>query len=264
MSRNSSSKDNGEGVATPVRSSRLRKVILMIAMVAWVFVGFVAAQMLISGLLWLMDQFDVSLVSIDQTVLESILAALIYLITLAIVIGLPWLIKKRRTTLGDIGLTRLPTWTDIFMAPVGLVVYFVLSTILISLATAFLPWFDSSQAQDTGFSGLTYNYEYVLAFLTLVVVAPVAEEIIFRGYLFGKLKKFLPIWVAVVATSLLFGLVHGAWNLAIDTFALSIVLCLLRQSTGSLWAPILLHMSKNGIAFYFLFINPTLLNTLGG
>lgn len=264
MSRNSSNKDNDEVVVAVGRSSYLRRVMLMISMVVWVFASFMAAQLTISALLWLMDQFNVSLTSIDETVLESILAALIYLITLAIAIGLPWLIKKRRTDLEDIGITRLPTWTDIFMAPVGLVVYFILSTVLITLATAFLPWFDSAQAQDTGFSGLIFNYEYVLAFLTLVIIAPVAEEVIFRGYLFGKLKKFLPIWVAVIATSLLFGLVHGAWNLAFDTFALSVVMCLLRQSTGSLWAPILLHMSKNGIAFYFLFINPTLLHTLGG
>jgi len=264
MWRNSSNSDEVETVAVSGRSLHLRRAVQMITMVAWVFASFMAAQIIISAILWLLGCFNISLKSIDTTVLESILAALIYLITLAIVIGLPWLIKKRRTNLEEIGLTRLPTWTDIFMAPVGYVIYLILSTILITLATRLLPWFNSAQAQDTGFSGLAFNYEYVLAFLTLVVVAPVAEEIIFRGYLFGKLKKFLPIWVAILATSLLFGAVHGAWNLAFDTFALSVVMCLLRQSTGSLWAPILLHMSKNGIAFYFLFINPALLHTLGG
>ena len=103
-----------------------------------------------------------------------------------------------------------------------------------------------------------------MAFLTLVVIAPVAEETIFRGYLLGKLRKFVPVWLAILATSVLFGAVHGAWNLAIDTFALSVVMSLLRQNTGSLWASILLHMTKNGIAFYILFINPAILHTLGG
>ena len=264
MLQNSSNRTDGEVVTPSVGLSPFRRVVLMIVMIAWVFVSFMTAQMFISALLWLLNTLNVSLAFVDKTVFESVLAVLIYLITLAIVIGLPWLVKKRKTSLSDIGLNRLPTWTDILMAPAGLVVYFILTTILINLATAFLPWFDSTQAQDAGFSGLNFNYEYILAFLTLVVLAPVAEEVIFRGYLFGKLKKFLPIWVAVVATSLLFGLVHGAWNLVFDTFALSVVMCLLRQSTGSLWAPILLHMSKNGIAFYFLFINPTLLHTLGG
>jgi membrane protease YdiL (CAAX protease family) len=119
-----------------------------------------------------------------------------------------------------------------------------------------------NQAQDVGFSHLSKNYQYILAFITLVVIAPIAEETLFRGYLFGKLKKFVPVWVAIVATSLLFGAIHGQWDLAIDTFSLSVILCLLRQFTGNIWAPILLHMTKNGIAYYFLFINPLILATL--
>jgi len=130
--------------------------------------------------------------------------------------------------------------------------------------TTLFPWIDVNQVQDTGFSNLGQRYEYILAFLTLVVIAPVAEEAIFRGYLYGKVKKFVPIWVAILATSLLFGFIHGAWNLAIDTFALSIILCILRESTGSIWSSILLHMAKNSIAFYVLFINPLLLAIIVG
>jgi hypothetical protein len=102
-----------------------------------------------------------------------------------------------------------------------------------------------------------------------VIIAPIAEEVLFRGYLLGKLKKSVPIWLAILITSLLFGAFHlvnsgnYSWNLAIDTFALSIVLCSLRVLTGSIWASILLHMVKNGIAFYLFFISPLLLVTLG-
>ena len=96
------------------------------------------------------------------------------------------------------------------------------------------------------------------------MVVPFAEEILFRGYLYGKLRRVLPVWVAIIIVGLVFGGLHGAWNVAIDTFALNIILCYLRETTDGLWAPILLHMAKNGVAFYFLFINPVLLNTLGG
>ena len=80
----------------------------------------------------------------------------------------------------------------------------------------------------------------------------------------GKLRKSMPVWAAIIITSLLFALVHFQWNVALDTFALSIVLCLLRLVTKSLWAPILLHAMKNGLAFYLLFINPSLISTIGG
>ncbi len=236
---------------------------MAIVLPAWVISGFFVAQLLVAGLVWLLNALDTPLARINDNVLMTAIAALIYLVTLCLVIGVPWLLRQYRTTLGDIGLQRLPSWMDIWMAPAGLVLYLLLSAGLIFLATTFLPQFDVGQAQDTGFGHLNQRYEYILAFLTLVVIAPVAEEVLFRGYLFGKLKKFIPIWVAILVTSLLFGAVHGAWNVAIDTLALSLVLCMLRLSTGSLWAPILLHMTKNGIAYYILFINPAILNTLG-
>jgi hypothetical protein len=72
------------------------------------------------------------------------------------------------------------------------------------------------------------------------------------------------VWAAIIITSLLFGAVHGQWNVAIDVFVLSLVLCSLREVTGNIWAGVLLHMLKNGLAFYLLFINPSLLHTIGG
>ncbi len=236
---------------------------MLLVIPAWVFIGFFAAQAILTGLVWLLVALHVPLESLNQAVLNASLAASLYIIALTLVIGVPWLIRKRRTNQADIGLTRLPSWIDILITPAGLVVYFILSSLLILLATHVLPWIDINQVQDVGFRQLNQRYEYILAFTTLIIIAPIAEEILFRGYLYGKLKKFVPIWVAILVTSALFGSIHGAWNLAIDTFALSIVLCLLRESTGNIWASILLHMAKNGIAFYILFINPTLFTTLG-
>jgi membrane protease YdiL (CAAX protease family) len=235
----------------------------VIGIVLWVFGGFFGAQIIVTTLVGLSKMINVPLGSLDSSILETVLAALIYLVTLALVIGLPWLVRKQRTTLTDVGLQRLPNWTDVIMAPAGLIVYLAVSSILVTLAINLLPWFNVSQPQDTGFYQTNYGYEVILAFVTLVIIAPIAEEIIFRGYLFGRLKKYAPVWVAIVVTSVVFGALHGAWNLAVDTFALSVVMCLLRQNTGSLWASILLHMSKNGLAFYILFINPTFLHTLG-
>jgi membrane protease YdiL (CAAX protease family) len=236
---------------------------MLIIVPAWVFVSFAVAQLFVVGIIILLDLLNISLDSIDQTVQNTSVAALVYLITLTLVIGAPWLIKKRRVSLANIGLDRLPSWADILIAPAGLIVYLILSSLLMLLATNVLPWFDLNQVQDTGFNQLNERFELVLAFITLIIIAPVAEEIIFRGYLYGKLRKYVPIWVAILATSLLFGSVHGAWNLAFDTFALSVVLCSLRELTGSIWASILLHMTKNSIAFYILFINTSLLTTLG-
>ena len=94
--------------------------------------------------------------------------------------------------------------------------------------------------------------------MTLVIVAPIAEEVLFRGYLYGKLKGYVPAIWAALATSLLFGIAHFQWTVGIDVFILSMFLCGLRSLTGSIWAGILVHILKNALAYYILFINPLL------
>ena len=88
------------------------------------------------------------------------------------------------------------------------------------------------------------------------------EEVIFRGWLYGKLRQKLSgktseitgIIISILLVSLLFGIVHMQWNVGVNVFALSVVLCVLREITGTIYSGILVHMLKNGIAFYFLYV----------
>ncbi len=228
----------------------------------WVYFSFLLSQLVAVGIIWLLKQIGAPITLINKSVFEATCTAFIYLLTLAIVIFVPMMAKKVHTNMKEIGLDRLPIWTEIFIAPAGLVIYLILSAVLMYIGSKIIPGFVINQAQEVGFSQLSRRYEYILAFGTLVVLAPFAEEVLFRGYLFGKLKKQIPVWVAILVTSAVFGAFHGAWNIAIDTFALSIILCVLRQITGSIWPSIVLHMIKNSIAFYILFINPSFITSL--
>lgn len=248
----------------PVEDERPKLNWGILILPAWVFGGFIISQLIVIALIKVLELTGVSLELINQTTLNTLFSILIYAITLLLVIGLPWWVHKYKTSKQELGITRLPSWTDIWLAPTGLIIYFLLSAVLILAATHLLPWFNVEQVQDTGFDKLNLRFEYILAFVSLVIIAPLAEETLFRGYLYGKLRKTVPIWAAILVTSILFGAIHGAWNVAIDTFALSVVLCILREMTGNIWASVLLHMMKNGIAFYLLFINPMILTTLGG
>ena len=249
---------------TPVEDERPKLNWGILILPAWVFGGFIISQLIVIALIKVLELTGVSLELINQTTLNTLFSILIYAITLLLVIGLPWWVHRYKTSKQELGITRLPSWTDIWLAPTGLIIYFLLSAVLILAATHLLPWFNVEQVQDTGFDKLNLRFEYILAFVSLVIIAPLAEETLFRGYLYGKLRKTVPIWAAILVTSILFGAIHGAWNVAIDTFALSVVLCILREMTGNIWASVLLHMMKNGIAFYLLFINPMILTTLGG
>jgi len=225
----------------------------------WVLASFILVQLVLSLILSAAQQAGVRFDDINSTLFSTLLGAVVYVMTLLLVIGVPMWLKRQRTSRGDLGLQRYPRWLDLGMAPLGYIAYMILAGVFVALTPTLLPFVNLEQVQNTGFSQLSGQFEYILAFISLVIVAPVAEEIIFRGYLFGKLRKYTPLWIAILITSLLFAIVHFAWNVGIDVFALSIILCLLRVWSKSLWPSILLHMIKNFIAFYFLFINPGLI-----
>jgi len=130
------------------------------------------------------------------------------------------------------------------------------------MAKALFPSLNFEQEQEIGFSTAVSGLTLVPIFISLVVLPPVVEEILARGFLYTGLRTKLKPILATLITSVLFAVAHlqwgeGApllWVAAIDTFVLSMVLCYLRETTGRLAAPIMLHAIKNGIAFAALFI----------
>ena len=254
--------------AKQARSKTPKKQGWMIAfkvflMLIWVAVAIIASQFSIGFLM--ISALGES--TFDQPVWTAIFSALSYTLAMALVV-LPPIIWRRRVKKAEktdernvLGLRGLPTWTDIGLAPVGFLAYYLLA-ILIVLIFSLFPWFDAEQVQDVGFNFLASGFDRIVAFITLVVVAPIAEEIIFRGWLYGKMRsellKKLPDWasmvISILLVSILFGVLHGQWNVGVNVFAMSVVLCGLREITGTIYAGILLHMLKNGIAFYALYI----------
>lgn len=255
------SADSSDKTAPVVRSRR-QAAGRVIGYALWVFASAIIAQLIFVGIFYALRQLGVSFSGSNPAIVNAVLALAVYAITLCIVIGVPWALYRHGTGLRILGFQRLPTWLDIILGPLGIIPYFILSGLLLTAVTQLVPGFDGTQAQEVGFQHITKQYEYLLAFVTLVILAPLAEELLFRGYLYGKLRTVSGVVVATLVTSIVFGALHGQWNVGLDVFALSIVLCLLREKTGSIWAGVLLHATKNGIAFYFLFINPSLLGTL--
>jgi membrane protease YdiL (CAAX protease family) len=84
------------------------------------------------------------------------------------------------------------------------------------------------------------------AFDAVSVTAGVCEEVVYRGYLIAYLTALLgaPFWVAAVLSSLVFGIAHSYQGPAgiPRTAAAGGLLALLYGLTGSLWAPIVVHV----------------------
>jgi membrane protease YdiL (CAAX protease family) len=84
------------------------------------------------------------------------------------------------------------------------------------------------------------------------VVAPICEELLFRGFIFRALCNWRGVWPAAVITGLLFGGIHAGSAPAVDLLplaALGFGLCALYRYTGSLYPCIAAHSLNNSLAF---------------
>jgi membrane protease YdiL (CAAX protease family) len=83
--------------------------------------------------------------------------------------------------------------------------------------------------------------------ITAIIIAPLVEEIIFRGYLYPVIKRYSGCCFAAITTSLLFAIVHGNLPGLMPLFTLAVILTLVYESTGCLWVPIATHSLFNAI-----------------
>lgn len=206
-----------------------------------------------------------------ETVGDSSLAILlantvVYVIGLAALLIEPYSIRRlnKKQIQQELGVAKRPTIRDAGVAIVGWAGYFIATLITTAFFVTYVPFFDIEQNQPIGFATNGGTLDTLFAFVAIVVIAPIVEELIFRGYLQGNLRKYIPWWGAAIITGVLFGAAHGQWNVAVDTFVLSMVACYLRERTGAIWAGVGLHALKNAIAFMFLFLLPKSITDLLG
>jgi membrane protease YdiL (CAAX protease family) len=88
------------------------------------------------------------------------------------------------------------------------------------------------------------------AVLLIVVVAPLSEELFFRGFFFAGLRSGWGLWPSALLSGAVFGLVHAPTGptAAIPLAGLGVGLAWLYNRTGSLWPGVLAHLINNGLA----------------
>jgi membrane protease YdiL (CAAX protease family) len=79
-----------------------------------------------------------------------------------------------------------------------------------------------------------------------VVAAPVCEEIVFRGFFYPVLKHFSGAWPAAICSAIVFSGAHGSLTAFLPLFLFGLLLVLVYEKTGSIWAPMSVHFCFNG------------------
>lgn len=266
MSNASSNTPNASRPATDTSAALPKKYHWTpVAAIAWVLVGFAILPVVASVIITLVPHLlGWDSVRADEWLLNSPVANFLFVLFSEVltVVVIAWFIAHRKASFRQVMALKRPAFTDVGYAIAGIIVYFVLFVVALFLVEQVLP-INTEQEQALGFERGVSGSALVLAFVGLVILPPLAEELIFRGFFYGTLRGYkLGAGWSIFVTSAVFGALHlfGAadhnllWIAFLDTFVLSLVLCYLREKTGSIWASILVHSLKNGFVFLNLFI----------
>lgn len=141
----------------------------------------------------------------------------------------------------------------------GFVFAYAASQLMASFASALVSVFGGFVAPDLfsqGGTGADFSannpFELVVVFLSLCILTPFVEEFIFRGVIYGSLRRF-GCGFAAVTSSVIFGLAHGSIEQLAYAFAFGVALAIVFEKTGNLKTSILFHFLNNTLN-YVLFV----------
>lgn len=199
---------------------------------------------------------------LGSSIENSVATQFIYIVIAeASILGSVWFVlQKRQLSFKDIGFSRWPGWGDLWLALLSFVGFVISLIVVVAIITSFWHGYNTDQLQDVGFKTINSSFEKFVAFICLVLLPPIGEETLMRGYLFTGLRSRWNFVTAGLFTSFFFGAAHLLtgqsgllWAAAVDTFVLSLFLVYLRERTGALYAGMGLHALNNVLAFFVYF-----------
>lgn len=130
----------------------------------------------------------------------------------------------------------------------------LLAYVVYALLAALVNWL--WPVANSEFVDAMVGVRHLGVFITIVLVAPVVEELVFRGYFFRVWRSsFLKCWGTLMLTSILFTAMHAGQyplQLLAVLFCFSLLLGLAREKTGSVYVPIAMHAANNLLAFILI------------
>lgn len=136
----------------------------------------------------------------------------------------------------------------------GMIVLFTfLSMPLTTLINAFTMLFVDNAVMEL--SGEVLELPFLAAFFFMAVSAPVCEEIVFRGVVYRGYRRSGTLLQAAILSALVFAIGHMNFNQAAYAFVIGILLVLLVEATGSIWASIIYHVVFNGYSVCVMYLS---------
>lgn len=122
------------------------------------------------------------------------------------------------------------------------------SSVLLNIAMGLIPWERIPGSYVVQNSEVMFSIPFWVCILNYVIIAPLVEELLFRGCIFGDLKEIMPVWGAILLSAVFFGVYHGNLQQGIYAFLCGVILAVIYQLTDSFWMPVLFHALANLIS----------------
>ena len=184
-----------------------------------------------------------ALLSVDTMTLSMISG----LLTLTVVLAF-YLVRRKKFS-EALWLRPVPVPALLTGAALAPGLYLVVTTALAMLPEA---WLDSYDEASAGIDSGTLT-----GVIAVAVVAPIVEEVIFRGLIMNRLARVMPAWLAVVLSAAIFGVCHGHPVWFAYVFVLGAVFGFIDLRTNSILPSILGHVVFNAIGQIFSLIPET-------
>ena len=97
------------------------------------------------------------------------------------------------------------------------------------------------ELNETVFTSMSLPWQIII----IAIVTPVAEEMLFRGLIYRRLREYRNAWISSIVCGALFGVYHGNLLQGVYTALLGFVICVIYEHYGTIWAPIIAHFANN-------------------
>ncbi|HEY6538134.1 MAG TPA: type II CAAX endopeptidase family protein [Candidatus Dormibacteraeota bacterium] len=155
-----------------------------------------------------------------------------------------------------LGIRRPPIWVVVLMPPLALLLQIV-TGIISELISPLLGGMKNPQGCDIS---QAFGAVPLLAVVSIAVIAPLVEEVVFRGFIYGGMRRRWGVTVSVLVSSALFALAHSfsvggsILLLGPSLFIAGVALALVYERSRSLVPGMVLHASFNLIAVAAIFL----------
>lgn len=214
----------------------MHKAISYTKIIAWPIIVFY-----VGGFLAWVILFPIHL-DADGHIGRLIMATFSGLVLVLLLLVLPRILRWKSFSKIKIGLSHSPV--KYFLYAVSIVLLLLAFNYLYDISTNALGLTMDSTRNAASFDASSLTQLAINIYIA-GIVTPIIEELMFRGFMFGGLKKYTNPLISAVVVSVIFSLVHFDLVYAPFLFVFSMVLCWLREKSGSLFPSMAMHALFN-------------------